>query len=299
VDIFKVAVSQHSELLATAPSSMTKDASVMLAAIAEDPLVLIHASPSLVGNKTFVKHVVAKYAMALRYLLAADLRANKEVIMAAVQHSGMALQYALEELKVDKEIVLMAFSKHAGALQYTTSVNLWKDKQIWMALLAQHGNHLAEAPEECRSDKECVLAAVCSCNGSLKYALGGLNQDQDWLVAAGLWDEGYNPGAPKVVLSTRFALNAESSATATEFTVLLKKTFLISRRSRLHSFPDAFNKNSCDPEWTQKAWPCRGTSSCCKMQDMALKSGVRLNQQAAGVIRIDTIWKKQNSRRGS
>lgn len=28
--------------------------------------------------------------------------------------------------------------------------------------------------------------------------------------------------------------------------------------------PNAFNKSTCDPQWTSRAWPCRGTLSCCE-----------------------------------
>mmetsp|Transcript_94757 Transcript_94757/g.141965 ORF Transcript_94757/g.141965 Transcript_94757/m.141965 type:complete len:692 (-) Transcript_94757:304-2379(-) len=273
-DIFKVAVAQHGELLATAPTNITEDGGAVLAAVAQEPSAIIHASPSLMDDKEFVKQVVAKHAMALRFL-SADFRADKDVVMSAVQHSGLALQHASEELRADKEIVLMAVSGNADALQYTTSMDLRTDKQIWMAMLAQNGNHLAEAPEKCRRDKACVLVAARSCHGSLKYALDGLNQDEDCLIAAGLWDEGYTQGAQMIVLSTRFSLSAESSATATEFTVLLKShSYFLEEAGFTVYSPNAFNKSTCDPEWTRMDWPCRGTSSSCKIHDPALKSGI-------------------------
>jgi hypothetical protein len=215
--------------------------------------------------------------MALSYL-SEDLRAEKEVVMAAVQHSGLALQYASDALKADKDVVLAVVNNNADALQYTTytttSSDLRRDKQIWMSLLAQDGNHLAEAPEEYRRDKECVMAAVSSRHESLKYALAGLNQDQDCLVAAGLWDKDYNQDAPKIVLSTRFSLSENSSATATEFTLLLKEHSYFQEEAGFTIYsPNAFNKSTCDPEWTRMDWPCRGTYSSYQKQDSALKSG--------------------------
>jgi hypothetical protein len=37
--------------------------------------------------------------------------------------------------------------------------------------------------------------------------------------------------------------------------------------------PNAFDKSTCDPEWTRFEWPCRGTYDTC-MFDSSLKTGV-------------------------
>merc|ERR1719198_1916154 len=32
-------------------------------------------------------------------------------------------------------------------------------------------------------------------------------------------------------------------------------------------FPPAFSKSSCDPNFTDASWPCRGTAACCSKQN--------------------------------
>ena len=120
--------------------------------------------------------------------------------------------------------------------------------------------------------------------------LGKLNQDRDCLVAAGIWNSGQygnysenissssnDEKRPKIVLSTRFSLNEESSATATSFAVLpneeeFEEDKLVQTQFRVYS-PNAYNKSSCDPSWTNMAWPCRGTFDTCCMEDKSAKTG--------------------------
>ena len=121
--------------------------------------------------------------------------------------------------------------------------------------------------------------------------LGKLNQDRDCLVAAGIWNNSGQYGnhsenissssndkkRPKIVLSTRFSLNEESSATATSFAVLpneeeFEEDKLVQTQFRVYS-PNAYNKSSCDPSWTNMAWPCRGTFDTCCMEDKSAKTG--------------------------
>ena len=136
------------------------------------------------------------------------------------------------------------------------------------------------------------MAAVTTTPTSLKFALRGLNQDRDCLIAAKLWDGDYDHpqtssrnlqqcsndkkkvnGSEKmmmrkkrIVLSTRFSLGEESSPTATNFTVLFKSHPYIKSNGEfvVHS-PNAFSKGTCDPEWTRLEWPCRGTRETCRM----------------------------------
>ena len=140
---------------------------------------------------------------------------------------------------------------------------------------------LQHASDDLRGDKEVVLTAVKSDSESLKFALNGLNQDPECLIAAKLWDENYESNgqitpidATKIVLSTRFSLNARSSSTATQFTKELKLHPYIRDGDFVVYSPNAFSKGTCDPEWTRLEWTCRGTYKCCKMVEESLKTGV-------------------------
>ena len=119
--------------------------------------------------------------------------------------------------------------------------------------------------------------AVSNNPDSLQYALGGLNQDRDLLVKAGIWDHDYRPYDPAmtgkllIVLSTKYSLDEMSNTTATQFTVLLKENKFFDDLFSIYS-PNAFNKSTCDPRWTRLKWPCRGTYEIC-MKPPTLKFG--------------------------
>lgn len=190
------------------------------------------------------------------------MRNCKEVVMRACYQKGFALKYASQELQNDKEVVLAACSQNGMALLF--------------------------ASETLRADKEVVMAAVASNPGSLQFALGGLNQDKDCLIRAGLWDHNHDGTAAdatatyatipllerkKIVLSTKFSLSAESSPHATNFTVALKNNPYIAEEEFVVYSPNAFSKGTCDPNWTDKKWPCRGTHDSCQ-KPAYLKMGI-------------------------
>lgn len=208
------------------------------------------------------------------------LRNDKDVIMAAVQYSsGKAIQYASCRLRNDKEVVLATIRANAiMGIQYA-SRRLKMDPQVAIEAIKQDGECLKFLHPSMRGNKSFVIAAAKSKPESLKYGMGGLNQDRDCLIAAGLWDKYYDDiknGMVRIVLSTRFSLNEESSKTATQFTVCLKAHSHIKEGSFLVYSPNAFSKESCDPKWTRFDWPCRGTFDTCQM-DEALRRGAPTN----------------------
>lgn len=211
-----------------------------------------------------------------------EVRGNKEIILEAVQKDWRALQYASNALKANKEVVLAAVRHASKAILFACN-SLKGDKQVVLECVQQDGNCLRFASDELRADKECVLAAVSNQPEALKFALEGLHQDRDCLIAAGLWDQGYEArassmvGTTKVVLSTKFSLHEDSTPTATQFTVLLKAHPCFKKnhhqggdnKKPCNNFvvysPNAFQKGTCDPEWTRMEWPCRGTLETCRM----------------------------------
>lgn len=147
------------------------------------------------------------------------------------------------------------------------------------AAVRNNGWALQYASDALREDKEIVKLAVKKTPESLKYAKGGLNQDKDCLVAAGIWiDEeaheekkNLNDNAKRFVLSTKFSLAEGSTSTATLFAHLLNRHSYF-KESVIYS-PNAWDKNTCDPNWTDIDHPCRGTFGTCQME-RELKIGV-------------------------
>jgi hypothetical protein len=82
--------------------------------------------------------------------------------------------------------------------------------------------------------------------------LWGLSQDRDCLIAAKVWDNSHEPATKhtrlKMMLSTRFALQPNGNSEATNCAVLLKKNKYIQISNFLVYLPNAFAKDTCDPE---------------------------------------------------
>jgi hypothetical protein len=178
-------------------------------------------------------------------------QADREIVLAACRQDGRGLEHACTELKADKEIVLVTVQEKGWAPEYASA--------------------------ELQADKEVVLVAASSYPDALKYAKGGLGQDKECLVAAKVWDRSYKPSSPsvsKIVRSTRFSLEANSRSQATRrFAVLLNENDYIQKGNFSVYSPNAFGKDTCDPEWTDFSWPCRGTFDTCRNEE-ALKRGV-------------------------
>ena len=224
-------------------------------------IILCQLPPELEQDKRIVIAAVAADGYTLQFV-APEFQDDRDVVLQAVRSRGLAVKYSSSRLKDDKEIMLAAISNSPLAYQQLLGgkdgdhSTIRGDFDIAMAAVRGNGHLLAKLPESLRSNKQIVLTAASTHPASLKYALNGLNQDKDCLVAAGLWDVNYDEqkrhhmhlvlgttisptfsssnrrlidevdsGVPlrKVVLSTRFSLGQQSTRTATKFTVLLKK----------------------------------------------------------------------------
>jgi len=75
----------------------------------------------------------------------------------------------------------------------------------------------------------------------------------------------------KIVLSTRFSLGGYISNTVKKFAQLLEKHPLF--KDYEVYYPNATDKNTCDPSWTNFYHPCRGTFDTCE-KEAELKLGI-------------------------
>ena len=264
-----------------APEHVIGNKDVILEACKQDFYSLQHASMSIRGNKECVLEVCKERPAALQFA-SEWLREDKDLVLAVCQLDGLALEYASPTLRDDRDVVLVACTNKGIALKFASD-RLRKDKDVALVACAEFGLALQHADGQLRADKDVVIAAAKSHPDSLKYALGGLNQDPRCLVAAGVWDDhdskidttsNSNAVAPrKIVLSTRFSLAEGSQSKATQFAVLLKKNGFIQNGKFSVYSPNAFEKSTCDEEWTRFEWDCRGTYESCHMEP-PLKSGI-------------------------
>lgn len=203
-----------------------------------------------------------------------EMQADKEVVMTAIEQLPYTLALASQDLKSDKEVIMTAVKRNGLTLHYAAD-DMKSNKEIVMAAVEQEGQALQYASDELRLMKEVVLAAVKQNPVSLKYALGGLNQDHECLAMAGLFDDRYDKlsdaNATRAVMSTKFSLGWYTPDYATKLALLLKKNPFF--RDIIVYFPNSWNKNTCDPEWTNINHPCRGTFETCG-KPAELKIGV-------------------------
>merc|ERR1712008_409199 len=88
----------------------------------------------------------------------------------------------------------------------------------------------------------------------------------DCLKTAGIWYEVMPdtfPRPEKVTLSVKFSLAETSTPYATQFALALKRDPLLKQFDTYN--PNAWCKDSCDPDFTTFQHPCRGTLKTCPM----------------------------------
>merc|ERR1712008_441776 len=119
---------------------------------------------------------------------------------------------------------------------------------------------------ELRADKTIVLSAVRNAPGALQFSKDWC-QDPECLKAAGIWEEQLRvfERTEQAVLSLKFSLAEESSPYATDFAVAMRKDPFLGQ-FKTHN-PNAWNKRSCDPKYTDMSPPCRGSQATCQIPE--------------------------------
>ena len=175
--------------------------------------------------------------------------------MFTIGQTGWALKNSSEDMKKEQDAVLTAVSKRGSALVYVS--------------------------DDLRCNDKVIATAVQQNPTALQFAKGGKNQSKAFLRATGLFDDIdiYDFREGKVVLSTRFSLGEEASTTATIFSLLMKRNSYFRHFNTY--FPNAFDKTTCDPNWTDINPLCRGTFiTCCRPEEFR-----------TGVPTDDSCWR--------
>ena len=137
--------------LRDACDELKNDGKVVLAAVAQNGLVLQFASDDLKGIGKVVLAAVAQNGLALQFASAA-LRAEGDVVLAAVvAQNGLALQFASDDLKGVRDVVLAAVAQNGLALQFASAA-LQAEGDVVLAAVAENGNALRYASGELKQD---------------------------------------------------------------------------------------------------------------------------------------------------
>ena len=130
----------------------TGDRLIVLAAVRQNELTLIFASPELRGDRVIVMEAVRQNGWTLKFA-SPELRGDRAVVLAAVKTSGYVLKFASPELYGDREVVLAAVQNNGLALKYA-SEKLRADHEVVLAAVQQDGDALKYASEELRELKK-------------------------------------------------------------------------------------------------------------------------------------------------
>jgi len=187
----------------------------------------------------------------------------KDLMLAAVHKDGNIFRCASNDLKNDKDVVF-AFCRAKGVPRVNNGMTI---KHLWLAAVHQDGMCLEYAHESLQRDREVVLAAVQQNGAALKFADDGsrLNQDPELLKASGLWDQDENKRylrKEKAIQSVKFSLAQKSSTYATDFALAMREDPFLKEFQTYN--PNAWSKESCDPDLTNIRHPCRGLATTCQ-----------------------------------
>ena len=297
LDVVTAAITAHPFALNLVSTNRKNDCHVVMMAVSINGTAFKFASDELRGNKALVLKAIETNPHTALTRSKNKLYIDPDVLLAIAKQDATVLFYVPSRHWNDNDlIVLAAVSNTAYILRYV-SQRLQNDYDVVMAAVTEDGTTLQYASTALRSTKSIVLVATKQRRVALKYALGGLNQDEDCLIAAGLWDEEQKRKSAantsylvsslnivnhrKIVLSTRFSLSEESSTTATQFTLQFKNhPYIMQQEFNIYS-PNAYGKSTCDPNWTDLNWPCRGTVETCQMIDTSNGDDYGTPQQTA------------------
>jgi len=317
-DLLFDVVAQNGCALAFAPDWAKRNKGIVLTAVGQNGLALEYASDSMRLDKDIVFAAIAADG---RALMSTNLRHDRDTVLEVVRRNSSALMSVPRLLRSDQEIMKAAgqfqrFQKREAMAAERSKEVVWErivaesskrlrdtygisnirnEKEMAIEIIKRDPQAFKYAPRSLRADKEVVLAAVARNPELLKFALGGLNQDRDCWVAAGLWTKQQKQGkvaaeestVRQIALSTKFSLDEKSNSSVTRFTRLLNEhPFFRGGKFAIYS-PNAFSKDTCDPEWTRMTWPCRGTFETCQKKDAALKTGT---PEASSCWRYSFRW---------
>jgi len=232
------AVKKNGLALNVAGSACKADAEIILAAVEQDSDAFSYTEKSgkMWNERVFVLRLVTMQGSALQHAKT-PLNSNKEVVLAAVSNTGIALLYASKDMKQDKDVVLAAVQQDGSSLQY--------------------------ACEDLRKDQEVVLQAIRKTPTALKYALDGLNHDPGCLKATGIWDQKaiFVSRREQAILSVKLSLVETNTSYAAQFALAMKEDIFL--RNFKTYIPEAWSRESCDPNNNNIWHKCRGTQNTC------------------------------------
>jgi len=255
---------------------------IALAAVRKDPDAIKYVGEKFQNDDEIALAALRRYPDAIKYV-GGKFRNDKKIALGVVNMFPAAMKYVGEKFQNDKEIALAAVRKDPDAIKYVGE-KFQNDEEIALAALRRYPDAMKYVGETIRNDKEIALAAVRKDPDAIKYVGEYIKHDSELLTAAGMFDADHidsatrkkmmtNSTIKKIVLSTRFSLNVESTSQATRFTKLLKENEHIRQNNFKIYAPNAFDKKTCDPNWTDFDHPCRGTDDTCEYKNELTKEG--------------------------
>ena len=281
-DVVLVACRQHGWALQFASTKFKEDKEVVVAACTTHWDAIRFASRLCHKNMEIVLAACNGDWRALQY-------AHKSVVLDICQQNGWMLQYASLDLRADKNVVIVAVTNNPASLKFARG-GLHQDRDCLIAakIWDETYDRLALDNKKPYPQPSGLhpLASMFSSLWKKNKSRASLQSTEDATTAARHSRSvspvfsvdtrrfrNNNSDKAKIVLSTRFSLGLKSSPHATQFTVSLKQHPYVQNSNFIVYSPNAYQKDSCDPQWTRLEWPCRGTQGTCRMKQSSLRTG--------------------------
>ena len=276
-----------------------------LTKIQKNPWNLRHAPNRIRATKQIVLAAIEKVSYVHKFA-SYDLKNNDEDVeyqywRTRIKENGFALSCAPRHIRASRPIVRIAIQQthYGGRTLAYASPELENDIEIVLEAMENYKWAYRFAGPRAKQNKDLVLKAINLCPDNIKYVPENLKRNHDVLIAAGMFDKDHdekrkkrrivktandvvpsnarprsnskdnNKILQKIVLSTRFSLNQSCQSIATKFTKKFKDHAYVRDSGKFIVYaPNAFEKQSCDPNWTDFDWPCRGTSETCRYKNI-------------------------------
>ena len=250
------------------------------------------------------QHIIAQQKQQPQTTTSTLINDDKDIVLCAMKKNGNLLKYASRRLRGDKECVTAAVSNAPTSLQFACNgLNQDRDCLIAAGLWdSNYGDNDSDDDGHNGGDRGLHASSDDDHDSETFDHKRMMTTTSQPATATGptLAVSSAPYSSRRIVLSTRFSLGEKSSPTATTFTVLLKKhpyfrrlqqqphrnsnddnedkkDPLVQSNSYTIYSPNAYTKDTCDPAWTNKAWPCRGTFATCQ-KESAFKIGQPTNR---------------------
>ena len=185
-------VVHHSRSFQYASPSVRSNKHAVIQVVRKNGQQLAHAAQHLKSDRDVVAAAVRTNYAALQFVNE-PLRSNRAFVLETVKRWPNAYEFVSQSLKLCPKVVKAAWpylaNRHFGGLPPALQHELMQDRSFVLQFVCSSGHlctsALEHVPEQYRSDKQVVLAAIKRNPRALAFASEALRDSRDFVLAAG------------------------------------------------------------------------------------------------------------------